>query len=542
MTVGTPKAARDGRRNRVPDGLKRPHGLLSRLRLEEEPMRAEFLSLEQLHRHGQSLAIWHRLAAKQRRDRLLARLNENERVLEETRLLLARSAAEGHAIPPAGDWLLDNYYLIQSQIRLARQHLPRRYSMELPQLAGGPSDGLPRVYDIALELISHVDGLVDAKNVERFVSAYQGVQHLRLGELWAIPIMLRLALIENLRRVALRVAWQHNDRRLGEQWASRVAEAAGESFGRLIHAVAELVDHEPPITSGFVSRFTQSLQGRLPTGNVVTAWLEQHLSRQGQTVERLINADSQAMAADQVSMGNSITSLRVLESLDWKEFVERQSVVERALRQDPAGVYPAMSFSSRDRYRHVVERIARRSPLTEEQVARLAVEQARAAAAEAAGPAERGAYGTDGRRSHVGYYLVDKGRERVEQGAGYRPTPGDRVARAAERFPLACYLGAAGVVLSVLLAAFVGAAQATGAAQALGVVGLAGLTALLAVAGSQAAVSLVNWAVTLLVKPRPVMRLDFTEGIDREFRTLVVVPTMLTGPKAVRSLIDQLEV
>src|SRR5690606_30169763 len=135
------------------------------------------------------------------------------------------------------------------------------------QLAGGTSDGLPRVYDIALELISHADGLIDAKNIERFVSAYQSAQHLRIGELWAIPIMLRLALIENLRRVALRIAWQYNDRRLGEHWAARVAEAADESFGRLIHSVAELVDHEPPITSAFVSRFTQSLQGRLPTGN-----------------------------------------------------------------------------------------------------------------------------------------------------------------------------------------------------------------------------------------------------------------------------------
>lgn len=534
------------------DDLARPNGkrngrrssqeLLTRLRLHEEPMRAEVLSLDQLHRHGQLLANWHRVASRQRKDRLLARLEENERVLQETRAMLSRSAAEGRAIPPAGEWLLDNYYLIQSQIRLARQHLPRRYSMELPQLEGGPGDGLPRVYDIALELISHVDGLIDTENVDRFAAAYQSVRPLRIGELWAIPIMLRLSLIENLRRVALRVAWQHNDRRLGEVWAERILRAADESFGRLIHVVSELVDHEPPITSGFVSRFTQLLQGRLPSGNVVTAWLEQHLSRQGQTVEQLINADSQAMAADQVSMGNSVTSLRALEALDWKEFVERQSVVERALRRDPAGVHPAMAFASRDKYRHVIEKIAKRSALTEEQVARLAVEHAEAAAAAESTLPDRRPTGREAKRTHVGYYLLDKGRPQLEESAGYRATWFDRLARPVARAPLAGYLGAVLLIEGTLLGAFVATAAWIGLVGATGLVGFAILLALLTFAGTQPAVAFVNWAVTLFVEPRPVMRLDFSKGIDREFRTLVVVPTMLTSAKGVRSLVEALEV
>ena len=147
-----------------------------------------------------------RLRPGRTRDRLLRRLAENEGVL-----VGGRRAAQGgrHRRPPiapAGEWLLDNFYLIEEQIRTAKRHLPKAYSRELPRLLQGPSAGLPRVYDIALEAIAHGDGRVDAESLRRFVAAYQTVAPLKLGELWAIPIMLRLALIENLRRVAARIA------------------------------------------------------------------------------------------------------------------------------------------------------------------------------------------------------------------------------------------------------------------------------------------------------------------------------------------------
>jgi len=124
-------------------------------------------------------------------------------------------------ITPAGEWLLDNFYLIEEQIRTAKRHLPKGYSRELPRLAHGPSAGLPRVYDIALETIAHGDGRVDPESLRRFVASYQTVTALKLGELWAIPIMLRLALIENLRRVAARSAAGRIDRNLADFWSTR---------------------------------------------------------------------------------------------------------------------------------------------------------------------------------------------------------------------------------------------------------------------------------------------------------------------------------
>jgi cellobiose phosphorylase len=512
--------------------------LFARLCVQDEPIRADLLSLDQLRHHAQTLAGWHQVADRPCRDRLLARFSENTRVLEETHRLLRLAAAEGHEISPAGVWLLDNYYLIQDQIRMARLHLPRKYSMELPQLVGGPSDGLPRVYELALELISHVDGQVDQENLHPFIGAYQEVTSLKLGELWAIPIMLRLALIENLRRVALRVAWQQHDQQLGEGWADRVLRASRRSFGEFIRSVEELFSQESALSSAFVAGFTQRLNGQLPKDNVAIQSLTQYLAERGQTIDGLVNLDHQGQAADQLSIGNSIASLRALGALDWKEFVEGQSAVERVLRQDPAGVYERMDFACRDRYRHVVEELARRSPLTEPQVARIAVEHAQDAPGGTGLAAESSARREETKQRHVGYYLVDRGRLRLEESIGYRSYWFTPVKRLAARSPLTSYLGAILLVWLLTVGAAVAGAWSLDAGQTVSLLVLV----LFAGAASQFAVSLVNWLCTLLVPPRPIMRLDFAAGIPAKHRTLVAVPTMLTSEQAVRSLVDQLEV
>ena len=159
----------------------------------EPPLRSELFSSEQMEQHGKTLAGLHKLGLEHARDRLLTRLAENEGVLLGVRNLLTEAIKSIRRITPAGEWLLDNFYLIEEQIRTARRHLPKGYSRELPRLLNGPSAGLPRVYDIALETISHGDGRVYPENLSSFVAAYQTVTVLKLGELWAIPIMLRLA-------------------------------------------------------------------------------------------------------------------------------------------------------------------------------------------------------------------------------------------------------------------------------------------------------------------------------------------------------------
>tara|TARA_R110001599_G_scaffold353556_1_gene593769 strand:+ start:2007 stop:10673 length:8667 start_codon:yes stop_codon:yes gene_type:complete len=495
----------------------------------EPPLRAELFSADQMKEHGVRLASAHRLTSEGVPDQLLSRLAANEGVLVETCKRLTVAVEASHRITPAGEWLLDNLYLINEQVRTARRHLPKGYSRELPSLAEGVSAGLPRVYDIALETIAHGDGRLDPDSLGSFVAAYQTLTPLRLGELWAIPIMLRLALIENLRRIAVRIAAGVVDRDLAVSWANKLTQIAHQDPKNLVLVIADMARSDPPMSTPFVSELARRLQGRGPTLALPLTWIEQQLAESGLNIEQLVRSGNQQQAAEQVSVSNSIGSLRLLGSMDWREFVEAMSVVERTLRTDPGNAYATMDFASRDRYRHVIEEVARASGLSEAAVAGHAIELAQLAAV--------GREGED-RARHVGFYLIDRGRLELERITHARLSMVAIMRRVATRFPLRLYLGAVILITVLLSAGLLAEARANSTPD--WILPLLGILALLAT--SQLAVTLVNWVVTLLTSPHPLPRMDFSEGIPAELQALVVIPTMLTSQSNVENLVEALEV
>ncbi len=504
------------------------NGSAQKYAVDEPLLRSELLSAVQMEHHGKTLAESHKLSPGRPRDRLLARLAENEGVLLGVYNLLTEAVKTDRRITPAGEWLLDNFYFIEEQIRTARRHLPKGYSQELPRLANGPSAGLPRVYDISLETISHGDGRMDPEGLSNFVTAYQTVTILKLGELWAIPIMLRLALIENLRRVGTRIAADRTDRNRADYWADQMTEIAGKDPKSLILVIADMARSNPPMVSSFVAEFARRLQGQSPALALPLTWIEQRLSESGLTIEQLVRTENQQQAADRVSISNSIGSLRFLGAMDWRIFVETMSVVEQTLREDPGGVYGDMDFATRDRYRHVVEKIAKNSTNSESEVARKAIQLAQEGAARKDG---------DERVAHVGFYLVDRGFSRLEQQAQVRFSPVEALKKAARRYPLPLYSGA--ILLITVLFAGLMVVRAHGGLHSWLFV-LTGILSLLC--ASHLAVAVVNWLATLLVTPHALPRMDFSKGIPAHSRTLVIVPTMLTSVQNVEDLIDALEV
>jgi len=495
---------------------------------DEKPLRAELFSIEQLERHAMSIAASHRLAVRRVGDKLLPRLADNERVLIETYDLVSAAADQSCRIEPAAEWLLDNFYLVEEQIRAIRRLLPPSYSRELPRLANGPSANSPRAYGIALELIVHVDGRIDAASLNGFVTSYQSVEPLTLGELWALPLMLRLALIENLRRVAVRIAAARRDRDLASDWADRMVKVVEQKPTDLILVLADMARADPSLSGAFLAELTRHLQGQNPNFAFANSWLEHRLADQGLTTEELVRAEGQAQAADQVSIGNSINSLRFLDSSDWRQFVGEQSLVEKTLADDPSGIYAQMDFATRDRYRHAVEGIARRSQLTEYDVARKAVQLAEKHAREA--PADRTA--------HVGYFLVDRGRSTLENLAEMRLSPSVFVDKLRRTFPLTFYftcLGSVTLTATCLLLWWLRRLEIGWPAVLL-------LALPVVVCASNLGVALANWLATQLLSPQSLPRMDFQGGIPPEHRALVAVPTMLTSSAAIEHLLDGLEV
>jgi cyclic beta-1,2-glucan synthetase len=496
----------------------------------ELPFRSELFSTEQMEQYGKILAGIHISGQNVEPDKqLLTRLTENDFILHRVYDLITDAVKANRQITPAGEWLLDNFYLIEEQIRTGRKHLPKGYIKELPRLLKGPSAGLPRVYDIAKEIISHGDGRLDQESLNRFVTSYQSISVLKLGELWAIPIMLRLALIENLRRVGTRVAAGRIDRDLADNWADQMIEVAEKKPKDLVLVIADMARSKPPMSTPFVSEFVRRLQGQSPALAFPLTWIEQQLAESNQSIVQLIQFGNQQQAADQVSVSNSIGSLRFLGAMDWRTFVESMSYVEQILISDPAKAYKTMDFNTRDHYRHVIEKIAKNSDYSEVEIANKALEL---------GIKGSEKKGFDDRTSHIGYYLIGKGLSQLEKQIKLKNTILSIFRKIISRFPLFFYLGFILFLTLIFTRILIEKAHVDGLSG--WPIWLTGI--LLMFCTSYLAVALANWLVTLFVNPHPLPRIDYSKGIPPESRSLVIVPTMIFNQKNIEDLIEALEV
>jgi len=496
---------------------------------EKPPLRSALFSTDQMEHHAGQLAQSHQLSSRHAPEKLLKRLAENEEILFRVTALLQVAVREKTPVMPAGEWLLDNFYLIEEQIRTGKRYLPKGYSKGLPQLRSGPSAGFPRVYDIAIQIISHSDGHLDIHRLSKFMEAYQKVRPLTLGELWAIPIMLRLALLENLRRVAARIGIDRIDADLAHHWADLILETSEKNPKNLVLVIADLARSAPPMVSAFVAELTRKLQWKGPNLSFVLTWIEQHLSETGFSINSLVLAENQKQSADQVSMSNSINSLRFLSKMDWREFVETMSIVEQTLREDQGGIYSAMDFNTRDNYRHLVEGIAKQSKVSENDVARIALNLAQESFAKNK---------EDNRKAHVGYYLLGKGVVLTRKLANARLSPSQTLRKIVSRNSYGIYIVATTLItLGIGTGLFV-RAYYDGVHSYL----LAVVTILSLLAASHFAFALVNWLATLWVKPSPLPRMDFSSGIPEQYQTMVVVPTMIVNSQQAEKLIEDIEV
>ncbi len=487
---------------------------------------------DRLARHGRHLARSQKIVELPRGLRprgkgpLLSRLAATERVLRNVHATLAAVAAEGTEVSPAGEWLLDNFYVVLEQVQEVRATLPSDYYHELPKLQGpGAFAGYPRVYEIAIELIAHTDGRLDPALLELMVEQYQRIAPLTMGELWAMPAMLRMGFLENVRHMAVRAAADVADTQRADEWVTRLLGAEDVGGRALAHVLEDLIHHPPSLTPAFLTRFLQQIRSRRADFTPLL-WLEQWIADEVMSVEEAVQRSTQHLAVTQLVMANSIASLRKVGDIDWSEFVETASATEAVLRRDPSGVYGGMTFTTRDRYRHVVEHLSRRTDISEHEVAATAIQ--------AAAAAERTS-GMSARPAHVGYHLIDEGRRALEAALGYRPGLRERVYRAATDAPSGVYFIAMGLGVAGALALLLEPLE--------GAVGFGVLAAVLLALSpaADAAVSAVNQLVTLLLPPDRLPRMAFKSGVPAEHRGVVVVPILLASADAVHEALDHLE-
>ena len=504
------------RRLRRPGKTPRPIGL------DSSPLHGELLGVERLEERARALAAEFTLARDPRRGppRLLRRLSDDARMLRVAYSTLAGDVRRGEAGTPAAEWLLDNFHLIEGELREVRRHVPTRYYRELPKLAVRGRSGTARVYAMAVELLRYSDARLDAQRLDRFMNAFQTVAPLSIGELWAWPSMLKLALIEHLRRLS------------EELLESRAGRREADRYFALFESIRP-GGQPPPLPAALHVAFVDQLLQRMREHGAGAAELRKRLEARlesvGATVEDAVRAEHQRLAMNHVSMGNSVTSLRLCSTLDWNDYVESASLIEQILRRDPPGVYARMDFASRDRYRHAVEALAEPSGEAQVRVALRAVESARQAAETP---------GIDPRVAHVGYHLIGGGRRELEVDVASQPPMRMRLERMLFAHATFFYLGSLALFTGLGVAAAVVVTRAAGAPQWV----WTSAAALVLIPASEFAVSLTNRIIHRITLPVPLPRLDLREGVPGTARTMVIVPTLISSVGGVRALIEHLEV
>ena len=485
----------------------------------EKPLRDELLSIERLEERALALAASLTVDPNPRTRAFdtFPRFEDNVRVLRAVYRTLAEDVRTGQFVVSAADWLLDNFHLVASEISDIRRNLPRAYARTLPTLASRAHGGHARVYVVAVELIRHSDSRLDRPQLIRFLNSYQRVAPLTIGELWAWPSMLKLALIENLRRLADELLSARAARRAADEYVSR-ADATRSAGALPAHLTAAFI----------VQLLHRAREYGVRLSSLRTA-VDDYLTSEKATAEDTIRGEHQRQGVAQVSMANAVTSLRLCATLDWQEYVESVSLVEQVLQRDPAGAYGRMDFLSRDQQRRAVEELAEPTGEGQVRVALKAIESARQSAANGS---------TADRAAHVGYHLVGGGRADLEADLAYRPKGFVRARRALLRHASAVYLGAVAIITIALVMVAVVYAQHAGRPLVVQLV-----VALLAlVPASDFAIGWVQRIVVHIVGPKRLPRLDFSGGVPESARTMVVVPTMLTSLSAVDVLIEHVEV
>jgi cyclic beta-1,2-glucan synthetase len=475
----------------------------------DEPISAEIFSVERLEHYAESLARTQEVSPTQTAGiSLRGRLRSNAGGLGSAFKTLIAGIRKGRAVTPAAEWLVDNYYIVDEHIRAVRRDLPPGFYKQLPKLANGPMRGYPRVYGLAWAIVAHSDNRFELDTLARFCRAYQRIQPLTIGELWAIAITLRVALIENLSRLSSgivhRLALREKADALCDEW--------------LLDPAAKHAPAAQPLPNAFAAQLFQRLRDHDPATTPALAWLHQALAAQNTHADDIVHSEHQRQGAVNLSVRNVITSLRLISAVDWAKFFESVSLVDELMRERSA--YAAFDFSTRDLYRHAIEDLSRRSRHSELEVARLAL-----------GAAQR--HGLD-----PGYYLLSKGRAELEDELAYRIPWNQRLSRLTRGAGLAGYAGGIALLSLAMTGAMIYAAGEPGPNRIAAIV----IALLALLAASDIAITLVNLWVTHICVPTVLPGLELVDGVPTELRTVVAVPVLLTSLADIEEYVRGLEV
>ncbi|MBI6873201.1 GH36-type glycosyl hydrolase domain-containing protein [Clostridium aciditolerans] len=485
---------------------------------------------EGLRKHAIEISAYSAEARKVNcRKQLIKSLDNSYKMILKDYDYIDKEVRQNNEVIQAAEWLLDNLYLIQKEYKDIKNNMPESYYKDLPIMNKGVMKGYPRIYYIAVEMVSHTDGRVDEDTIETFITEYQKNTILASGELWALPIMIRIALIQNISKITERIAFAQRERKKGDEIADRLINAVNNET--VTQEIDKLLEQKIRFTSHSTERLLKTLRDNGIENSNIYEWIDNQLESQETNSEKIINIEHQRQMAYQASIGNSVTGIREVAALNWRENFEKLSYVEEILRKDPLHIYENMDFESRDYYRHSVEKLAKHMNVAESFVAKKAVECSEEAF-------EKGdCYEYE---KHVGYYIVDKGVQCLKNKVNFKDKGIANINNKFINENIGLYIGAmilGTVILTflILLLSYYNNPQMEPWKYIL-------ITLVAIIPCSEIIISIFNYSISKLVEPRFIPKIEYTNEIPKEFSSIVVIPTLLNNESRVKSLIKDMEV
>lgn len=505
------------------------------------------LTVEELELRAKRTAIDHVLTSK----RVLlnwpvTRVNESYKKILDLYTELNDNLNHKRAVPPAAEWLLDNFYIIEEQVKGIRADMSKKSYYKLPVLRRGPFKGYTRVFAIAMEFTESVDGQIDESTLLRYLEAYQSHTILFDREIRMIPMMLRIALIESTRSLCenikeTQIMWNKANDIVDKWWSDDISDP--EKIVKLFKTTIESIDEVNP---SFIEHLFYRLRRSGRSYSNVLRYIDDHLATLGTDTERVAQVEHNRQAVSTVSMGNYIMSFRYITSVNWSRLFDTLSFVEKILDEDPMGHYASMDNASCSYYVRRIEKLAKQYGVSELHIAREAIALAKLAESEIG---ECGAENNEVlRRAHVGYYLIDKGLDTLLKGLKGKRNPREGFVQnlinwTAEK-KVSLFIGTIAIFTAIIVfVAYMIALRTDEFATVNIQTVLLGILACIALAipASELVIVLNNWVIGTIKSPAVFPRLELKSGIPDCMKTMVVVPAILSNNQRIDELLENIE-
>lgn len=453
----------------------------------------------------------------------IPRLKDNYRFIEKTYNLLNKHIKMGINLYPAGEWLLDNFYIIEETFKTVCKEMTIAKYKKLPVITTGMYKGFSRIYVVASEIVAYTDNKINDEILNLAISAYQRRKTLSMEEIWNLWIFLEIAIIENIRNICEKIYSSQMQKYKVESIIERLVEKKDTNtqiFKPIKDDYKQNVSYKE-MKYPFIEYMSYKLKSAGKKGLPYLEILEEQVNKMGMTISGAITKEHYDIAAAKVSMGNSIISIKEILRVNFLDLFENINGVEEILKKDPANVYNKMDYKTKEDYRNKIKQISEKTKISEIYIANKVLEMATKY------------QGENIKKTHIGYYLIEEGESELLKELGERNIRKTSNTQKAKKY--ISTINVFSIILTLLFTLYLNYTSKNIIVSIISGV-------ILYIPISQMFMQVVNYVLSKKVKPKLMPKLDFSNGIPEKYSTFVVIPTIINSKEKVKELFKKLEV